>query len=68
MSGIVRVSALHFTASVSARNPHYDVIGITPQIADRWAQSVSLDNPHLKRFVDDAVTLAQKEFAAEMAT
>lgn len=59
------LNALHFTASVSAHNPLYNVITIAPEIADRWAQSVSQDDPDLKRFVDDAVTLAQKEFAAD---
>jgi hypothetical protein len=58
------LNALHFTASVSARNPHFDVISVSPEVADRWAQSASQDDPNLKSFIGDAVALAEKEFAA----
>ncbi len=59
------LNALHFTASVSARNPHFDVISVAPEVADRWAQSVKQDDPELMRFVDHAVTIATREFSAE---
>jgi hypothetical protein len=61
------LNALHFTASVSARNPSYDVISVSKEVADRWAQSANHDDPNLKKFVDTAVTLAQREFSAAQA-
>jgi hypothetical protein len=58
------LNALHFTASVSARNPRFDIISVSPEAADRWAQIVSDDDPALQKFIKEAITLAQKEFAA----
>jgi hypothetical protein len=57
------LNALHFTASVSARNPRFDVISVSPEVADRWAKTASNDNPALVAFINHAVTLAEKEFA-----
>jgi hypothetical protein len=57
------LNALHFTASVSARNPHFDVISVAPDVADRWANDVDQDDPKLKQFIGGAVILAEKEFA-----
>jgi hypothetical protein len=59
------LNALHFTASVSARNPHFDVITLSPEVAERWAQSTDQDDPELKGFVHSAVVLAENEFAAQ---
>lgn len=58
------LNALHFTASVSARNPHFDVISVSPQVADCWAETINEDNSDVKQFIGDAVTLAEKEFRA----
>jgi hypothetical protein len=57
------LNALHFTASVSARNPRFDVISVPSEVAERWAQRADEDDPDLKRFVTDAVILAKQEFA-----
>jgi len=58
------LNALHFTASVSARNPRFDIINVSPEVADRWAKTAAYDDPALRKFLDDAITLAEKEFAA----
>jgi hypothetical protein len=56
------LNALHFTASVSARNPHFDVISVAPDVADRWANNADQDDPDLKQFINGASALAEKEF------
>jgi hypothetical protein len=56
------LSALHFTASASARNPRFDVISLDPATARRWCQQAQHDEPNLKAFVTQAATLATKEF------
>jgi hypothetical protein len=58
------LNALHFTASVSARNPHFDVISVAPEVADRWAKNADEDDADLKSFLNAAVNLAEKEFGA----
>jgi hypothetical protein len=58
------LNAMHFTASVSARNPHFDVISVTPAVADRWSQSIG-DDADLRAFVNSAVGLAEKEFSED---
>jgi hypothetical protein len=58
------LNALHFTASVSARNPHFDVISVSEEVAERWAETVNEDNPDVKQFVGNAMTLAEDEFRA----
>ncbi len=55
--------ALHFTANVSARNPHFDVISVDPDVADRWSQPLDPNNRELEQFLDRAVELACEEFA-----
>jgi hypothetical protein len=56
------LSALHFTANASARNPRFDVISVQPAIAERWARRADQDDPDLRGFVGYAVGLATKEF------
>ena len=58
------LSALHFTASASARNPRFDIISVDPATAQRWSEQAEQDDPDLKAFVTRAVDLASKEFAA----
>ena len=58
---------MHFTASVSARNPHFDIISVEPQVAERWAQTIKKDDPQLVQFVNNAVSLAQQEFSGQAA-
>ena len=58
------LSALHFTASASARNPRFDVISVDPTTAERWTRQADQDDPDLKAFVANAVDLATEEFAA----
>lgn len=61
------LNAMHFTASVSARNPHFDIISVEPQVAERWAQTIKKDDPQLVQFVNNAVSLAQQEFSGQAA-
>lgn len=58
------LSALHFTASASARNPRFDTISVDTETAQRWSAQVDEDEEDLKAFVGRAVDLASKEFAA----
>lgn len=61
------LNAMHFTANVSARNPHFDVISVAPEVADRWARSIKQDDPEVMQFVSNAVALAQQEFSGQAA-
>lgn len=61
------LNALHFTASVSGHNPRFNVITVAPEVAERWANNAKHDNPDLKRFVDGAVALAEREFTTAEA-
>jgi len=58
------LSALHFTASASARNPRFDVISVDHTTAERWSRITDQGDPRLKTFVIHAVSLAKKEFGA----
>lgn len=58
------LNAMHFTASVSARNPSFDTISVSPDVVDRWVQNINEDEVDLRRFVESAVSLAEREFAA----
>lgn len=56
--------ALHWTASVSANNPRFDVIRIEPAVADRWSEQFDQVDPDSQKFLREAEELARKEFAA----
>jgi len=57
------LNALHFTASVSGHNPGFAVIEIAPEIADQWTKSLDPNDSDAKKYVNDAVALAEREFA-----
>lgn len=56
--------ALHFTASVSAHNPRYDVISLDPTDAKRWVAQINHDDPNVRHFLNRAINLARQEFKA----
>lgn len=58
------LSALHFTASVSARNPKFDTISLEQTTARRWCEQADHDEPDLKAFLTSAVERAASEFGA----
>lgn len=58
------LQALHFTASVSARNPRFNSIAVDSAVADRWSQRFEKGDPDLKVFLEEAVESAEKEFTA----
>jgi hypothetical protein len=58
------LTALHFTASVSAQNPRFDTILIDSAAQNRWMRNLEQGEPNLKSFIESAAELAQKEFAA----
>jgi hypothetical protein len=55
--------ALHWNASVSANNPHYDIINLSKDVADLWDQRSTELEASAKRFLDTAFGLAAKEFS-----
>ena len=57
------LQALHFTASVSARNPRFDSITVDSTVANRWSERYEQDDPDLKTFIGRAVEFAEREFA-----
>jgi hypothetical protein len=60
--------ALHWNASVSANNPHYDTINLSKDVADLWEQRSRELEPSSKRFLDIAVDRAAKEFSGHTPT
>jgi hypothetical protein len=61
------LNALHFTASVSARNPSFEVISVDPDVADQWTKNFGTDDPAVKEFVASAIEAAKIEFAQSSA-
>jgi hypothetical protein len=56
------LQALHWNASVSAANPHYDTIALPPAVAELWSKSVGTLPEDKRAFLDEALALAEKEF------
>jgi len=54
--------ALHWNASVSANNPHYDTIKLTDDVAELWLRRYEELNQETKDFVTQALKRAQAEF------
>jgi hypothetical protein len=60
--------ALHWNASVSAHNPHYDTITLLEDVATLWSQRLNELDPETTRFLHEALTRARAEFAQAGAT
>lgn len=54
--------ALHWNATVSASNPHYDTIELPPEIADLWSARFDQLPREDQLFLEHAVECAQEEF------
>ncbi len=57
------LQALHWNASVSAANPHYDTITLPNAVADLWSQETEDLPDGTKRFLKEAVSLAKQQFS-----
>lgn len=55
--------ALHWNASVSANNPHYDTIILPGDVADLWSRRFEELDGDTKQFLDEAARIAQVEFS-----
>lgn len=60
------LQALHWNASVSARNPHYDRIELPEEIATLWLDRVKTLDEDAKEFLDKASSKAQQEFSGKV--
>ncbi len=59
------LQALHWTASVSASNPHYEVINLPDDVADLWKKSFGMfAEKDISEFLCYAVKCAEKEFVS----
>lgn len=56
------LQALHWNASVSASNPHYDKITLSDDVADLWQERFRKLDEKTKNFVDITFKRAQEEF------
>lgn len=57
------LQALHWNASVSASNPHYDTITLPPVIADLWSQRLAKVDEETRAFLDEAVQRGRMVFS-----
>ncbi|MBZ0168320.1 hypothetical protein MELA_02166 [Candidatus Methylomirabilis lanthanidiphila] len=58
------LQALHWTASVSVSNPHYDVINLPDDVANLWrGRFGSVADEDISKFLSYAVDRAKKEFS-----
>jgi len=62
------LNALHWNASVSASNPHYQTITLTDAVAELWLNRYNLLDADTKKFLNKAVESAQKEFSKALDT
>ena len=54
--------ALHWNASVSAKNPIFDEISLTDDIADLWKKRLDSLEPGMLSFLNAASQMAKKKF------
>jgi hypothetical protein len=55
--------ALHWNASVSAGNPHFETISVSDGVAGLWLERLEKLDPESKKFLEEAATRAETEFA-----
>lgn len=56
------LQALHWTASVSASNPHYETISLPDELAAIWFNQFQTLNDETQQFLNLAAKSAQQEF------
>lgn len=56
--------ALHWNASVSANNPHYDTITLPEDVASIWLKRVDELDKGTKEFLDIALNYAKDDFSS----
>lgn len=54
--------ALHWTASVSANNPHYETISLPNELSKIWLDQIEALNDETKKFLKHAADNAQRMF------
>lgn len=57
--------SLHWNASVSASNPHYETINLSKEVKDLWLRRYKASDPETKRFFKAALTRAKTEFGQQ---
>jgi hypothetical protein len=55
--------ALHWNASVSAGNPHFQTISVSDDVAGLWLKRLEKLDPQSKQFLEEAASRAETEFA-----
>ena len=55
--------ALHWNASVSAANPQFTTISLSPEVAELWKKLHSELDSEARSMVDNAMPYAEKQFA-----
>jgi hypothetical protein len=59
--------SLHWNASVSASNPHYETISLSDPVRNLWFQRYEAEDANTKQFFAAALDRAKKEFGHEFA-
>lgn len=59
--------SLHWNASVSASNPHYETISLSEPVRTLWYQRYEEEDAHTKQFFTAALERAKAEFGHESA-
>lgn len=54
--------SLHWNASVSASNPHYETINLSKEVKELWLQRYNHSDRNTKRFFNSVVNRAKTEF------
>jgi hypothetical protein len=57
------LKALHWNASATATNPHYDTITLTEDVARLWSTRLDGAAPDTRGFMERAAEQARQEFA-----
>jgi hypothetical protein len=59
--------SLHWNASVSASNPHYETINLSDGVKALWLKKYEQENAETKQYLSSVVDRARKEFGQESA-
>jgi len=57
--------SLHWNASVSASNPHYETIDLSDEVKALWLKKYNAEDEDARKFIASAVGRAKKEFAQD---
>lgn len=58
--------SLHWNASVSASNPHYETITLSDEVKGLWLQRLEAEDAETRKFFSSTIERARKEFGPDV--